>query len=44
VIDLDRLLLLLPDAPALPEVEEEEEVEVEEIGGFPHMWLIAAPP
>lgn len=45
---MDRLLLLLPDARALPEVEEEEEAEeeaeVEEVGSFPHVWLMATLP
>lgn len=43
VADLDHHLL--PDALALPEVEEGEEDDVEEeVGGFPHTWLMAAPP
>lgn len=44
VADLDHHLLL-PDALALPEVEEEDDDDVEEeVGGFPHTWLMAAPP
>lgn len=43
VEDLDHHLLL-PYALSLPEVEEQKKAEIEEVGGFPHTWLMATSP